>query len=89
MLLLYLKGENNPKTPLIIPYKYKIVPALLLMIAIYKALYKVKCKVIYKVVCKVLYKVKVSGKVMCTVCKTRVVGTFFDVDKIFMMYSYL
>ena len=78
-----------PKHPLIIQYKYKIVPALLLMIAIYKALYKVKCKVIYKVVCKVLYKVKVGGKVIYTVYKTRMVGTFFDVDKIFIMYSYL
>lgn len=77
------------KHPLIIPYKYKIVPALLLVIAIYKALYKVKCKVIYKVVCKVLYKVKVSGKVMCTVYKNRTVDTFFDIDKFFMMYSYL
>lgn len=77
------------KHPLIIPYKYKIVPALLLMIAIYKSLYKVKCKVIYKVVCKVLYKVKVSGKIMYTAYKNRMVDTFFDVDKIFMMYSYL
>lgn len=77
------------KHPLIVPYKYKIVPALLLMIAIYKALYKVKCKVIYKVVCKVLYKVKVSGKAMCTVYKNRMIGTFFDADKIFMIYSYL
>ena len=77
------------KRPLIISYKYKIVPALLLVIAIYKALYKVKCKVIYKVVCKVLYKVKVGGKVMCIVYKDRMVDTFFDIDKIFMMYSYL
>lgn len=77
------------KHPLIIPYKYKIVPALLLMIAIYKALYKVKCKVIYKVVCKVLYKVKVSGKIICAVYKNRMVDTFFDIGKIFMIYSYL
>ena len=77
------------KHPLIIPYKHKIVPAFLLVIAIYKALYKVKCKVIYKVVCKVLYKVKVGGKVMCIVYKNRMVDTFFDIDKIFMMYSYL
>ena len=78
-----------PKHLLIIQYKYKIVPALLLMIAIYKALYKVKCKVIYKAVCKVLYKVKVSGEIMYTAYKNRMVDTFFDVDKIFMMYSYL
>ena len=77
------------KHPLIIPYKYKIVPALLLMIVICKVLYKVKCKVIYKVVCKVLYKVKVSGKAIYTVYKNRMVGTFFDVDKIFVIYSYL
>lgn len=77
------------KHPLFVPYKYKIVSVLLLVIAIYKVLYKVKCKVIYKVVCKVLYKVKVSGKIMYTAYKTRMVGTFFDVDKIFMIYSYL
>ena len=71
------------------PYKYKIVPALLLMIAIYKALYKVKCKVIYKVMYKLVYKDKVQCKIVCIACKIRMVDMLFRLCKIFMLYSYL
>ena len=77
------------KHPLIILYKYKIVPALLLVIAIYKALYKVKCKVIYKAMYKLVCKDKVQCKTVYIVYKIRMVGTFFRLCKIFMLYSYL
>ena len=77
------------KRPLIIPYKYKIVSALLLMIAIYKALYKVKCKVMYKVMYKLVYKDKVQYKIVCIGYKICMVGTFFRLYNFFMMHSYL